>query len=205
MPTPELPSRSGSGSNVLLCVTGSVATVRVGNVYRALLACAGVAHVVVAATPAARRFDADPPLPPPAVVLHDDADWAAWRALGDPVLHIALRDWADALVVAPLSANSLAKLAAGLCDNLVTCVARAWPVREKPFVVAPAMNTAMWNHPLTAAHLATLRQPQFGVTVVPPVEKTLACGDTGVGAMASPEAVATAVARLLALGPAATG
>jgi hypothetical protein len=59
-----------------------------------------------------------------------------------------LRRWADVLLIAPLSANTMAKLCAGLCDNLLTCVARAWEVGRKPVVVAPAMNTAMWEHPL---------------------------------------------------------
>lgn len=54
--------------------------------------------------------------------------------MGDEVMHIELRRWADVLVIAPLSANSLAKLAHGLCDNLLTCVARAWDWK-KPFVV----------------------------------------------------------------------
>uniref|UniRef100_A0A383VT09 phosphopantothenoylcysteine decarboxylase n=1 Tax=Tetradesmus obliquus TaxID=3088 RepID=A0A383VT09_TETOB len=89
----------------------------------------------------------------------------------------------------PLSANSLAKLANGLCDNLVTCIARAWDFK-RPLLVAPAMNTFMWDSPFTAQHLAAIQQ--LGVTVVDPVSKTLACGDVGQGAMASPETIAAA-------------
>ena len=55
-------------------------------------------------------------------VLRDADEWDAWDALGDAVVHIELREWADALVLAPLSANSLAKLAQGLCDNLLVCM-----------------------------------------------------------------------------------
>jgi phosphopantothenoylcysteine decarboxylase len=93
-------------------------------------------------------------------------------------------------VVAPLSADTLAKLAAGLCDNLLTSVARAWDW-AKPFVVAPAMNTAMWEHPVTARQLAEL--VRWGVRVVPPVSKALACGDVGNGALAPIDSIVAAV------------
>lgn len=112
----------------------------------------------------------------------DDDEWKSWKEIGDPVLHVQLRERADGLLFAPLSANTLAKLAGGLCDNLATCLARAWDLEHKPFVVAPAMNTMMWRHPLTAQHVASLEA--MGVVVVPPVRKTLACGDFGMGAMA---------------------
>lgn len=98
------------------------------------------------------------------------------------VLHIELVKNKDVLVIAPLSANTLAKIAHGICDNLVTCVARAWDF-NKPFIVAPAMNTNMWNHPITKEHLDKISS--WGVKIVPPVEKTLFCGDTGIGAMAN--------------------
>src|SRR6185295_16400642 len=75
--------------------------------------------------------------------------------MGQPVVHIELRRWADLFLIAPLDANTLAKLAAGLADNCLTCVWRAWdPAR--PIVLAPAMNTLMWEHPLTARHLRQL-------------------------------------------------
>lgn len=180
---------------MLLCVTGSVAAIRSRRVASALKANPRVSRVVVAASRAAFQFldldeDADDDL-----IISDDAEWVTWTKLGDPVLHIELRSWADVLVIAPLSANSLAKIAGGFCDNLITCIARAWPVGQKPFVVAPAMNTAMWEHPITTRQLETVQQPGFDVKVVPPVSKTLACGDVGIGAMASPESIAQAVAR----------
>jgi hypothetical protein len=71
------------------------------------------------------------PLPPP---TKDEDEWRQWAAVGDPVVHIELRRWADALVIAPLSANTLAKAAGGLCDNLLTCAVRAWDF-GRPLVV----------------------------------------------------------------------
>ncbi|CAN0329102.1 unnamed protein product, partial [Phaeothamnion confervicola] len=79
-----------------------------------------------------------------------------------------------------------------------TCVARAWDFpRGKPMVVCPAMNTAMWQHPFTRRHLDALRD--LGVTVVDPVAKMLACGDTGVGALADLPAIVVAVREALHL------
>lgn len=111
----------------------------------------------------------------------DEDEAETWQKMGDPVLHIELRRWADLFLIAPLSANTLSKIANGLCDDLLSCVARAWDF-EKPFFVAPAMNSAMWTHPVTKTHLETLRS--YGVHIIPPISKRLACNDVGIGAMA---------------------
>lgn len=100
---------------------------------------------------------------------------------GKEPLHIELAEWGHLLLFAPLSANSLAKVALGLCDNLVTRIARCWPLHAKPMLVAPAMNTKMWEHPATKGQLQMLED--MAVVVIPPVSKVLACGDEGVGAM----------------------
>ena len=81
----------------------------------------------------------------------------------------------------------------GLCDNLVTSVLRAWDWGRAPLLLAPAMNTAMWESPLTPRHVATVTA--LGAIIVPPIAKALACGDVGVGAMAKPATVAAAVRR----------
>jgi phosphopantothenoylcysteine decarboxylase len=189
-------------AKVLLGVTGSVAAVRTPDLYAGLRR-AGHQIKVVATDAALYFFD-------PAAIGPDlvrDADEWPGRAEGrrwqrdDPVLHIELRRWADLLLIAPLDANTLAKLAHGLCDNCLTCVWRAWdPAR--PVVLAPAMNTLMWQHPLTRRHLALLadqpapaeldadgligwlNQVSGRLRVVPPQNKRLACGDVGIGAMA---------------------
>ena len=102
--------------------------------------------------------------------------------MGDPVLHIELRNWADVFVIAPLDANTLGKLAHGMCDNLLTCIARAWDI-EKPLLFCPAMNTVMWHHPSTKRNINILKE--FGYKEIPPVSKHLACGEEGIGAMAN--------------------
>ena len=137
------------------------------------------------------------------------SEWEEWNQLGDPVLHIDLRDWADIFVVCPLSAHSLAKLAHGLCDDTLSCVARAWDfghgVRPgKPLILAPAMNTAMWEHPLTKTHLETIqgfwntsRDPNNCIRVVHPQIKRLACGELGNGALASVNDILQQVKQVL--------
>lgn len=85
------------------------------------------------------------------------------------------------MIIAPLDANTMAKLANGLCDNLLTCTVRAWDLK-KPLLFCPAMNTLMWEHPITSEQVERLIN--LGYTNVPPIKKTLACKDTGIGAMA---------------------
>uniref|UniRef100_A0A8C4ZZN0 Phosphopantothenoylcysteine decarboxylase n=1 Tax=Gadus morhua TaxID=8049 RepID=A0A8C4ZZN0_GADMO len=99
-----------------------------------------------------------------------------WTQRSDPVLHIELRRWADLFVIAPLDANTLGKIASGICDNLLTCVVRAWE-SSRPLLFCPAMNTAMWNHPITARQIASLKD--FGYVEIPCIAKKLVCGDEG--------------------------
>ena len=92
----------------------------------------------------------------PVRLLRDRDEWPApGYSRGDPVLHIELRNWADLLIVAPLDANTLAKFALGISDNFLTCVFRAWDF-AKPVFLAPAMNTLMWQSPVTLRHLRQL-------------------------------------------------
>lgn len=74
----------------------------------------------------------------------------------------------------------------GLCDNLLTCTTRAWDM-SKPLLFCPAMNTRMWEHPLTYKHIQILKE--WGHEEIPPIKKQLICGDTGVGAMAEVETI----------------
>ena len=222
--SPEQPARK----NLLLGVTGSVAAVKTPELYRELTR-AGYAVKVAATGPALSFFDpAD--LPPSAGSGFDDPlqvrgqgalyldsdEWPEGRRfeLGEPVLHIELRKWADLLLIAPLDANTLAKVALGLCDNLLTCIYRAWDF-SRPVMLAPAMNTLMWVHPATARHLRQLLADHSGadappgldagalcdwinahcprLKVIPPQSKALACGDVGVGGLAAVEEIVRSV------------
>lgn len=88
------------------------------------------------------------------------------------------------LVIAPLSANALAKVTAGMCDDLLTSVVRAWDVRGgRKIVAAPAMNEMMWRHPVTARQVRVLREEWEWWEVLMPQVKELACGDVGEGGM----------------------
>lgn len=188
------------------------------------------------------------------ILYEDDEEWESWTSLGDDVLHIALRNWADIFLIAPLSANTLAKLANGICDNLLTSVVRAWGTKEKakPFLIAPAMNTAMWEHPLTYQQINSILQrniyksykskgeiikhplmirqdvqdqdhenadekteseqlPTKKIKIenkqshswenqyrlIPPMRKLLACGDFGIGAMATIDAIISCMKDVL--------
>ncbi|TVU12192.1 hypothetical protein EJB05_45825 [Eragrostis curvula] len=167
-----------SKPRVLLAASGSVAAIKFESLCRSFSEWAEVRAV---ATKASLHFVDRQSLPSGVVLYTDDDEWSTWKKIGDEVLHIELRKWADIMVIAPLSANTLAKIAGGLCDNLLTCIVRAWDYR-KPLFVAPAMNTFMWNNPFTERHLQTISQ--LGISSIPPVTKMLACGDYGNGAMA---------------------
>jgi phosphopantothenoylcysteine decarboxylase len=118
-------------------------------------------------------------------VFSDQDEWSGDKYTKDmPIAHIELRKWADVVIIAPVTANTLAKIANGMADNLLTCVMRAWETKTKPIVIAPAMNTAMWEHPATQEHLEKISR-WYRATIIEPVsKKKLACGDTGKGAMA---------------------
>jgi len=204
-------------ANILLGVTGSVAAIRTHAIVAALVDHGHAVKLVV--TESARYFfDLE--------TLRDrtmtDADeWPGDRyERGEPVRHIELRNWADLFLIAPLDANTLAKLAVGLCDNALTCVWRAWEP-SRPVVLAPAMNTLMWQHPFTRRHLRSLaadfgaghlpghldqdellpliNDRAIGLHVVPTISKLLACGDVGVGAMAEVPEIVAAVTEMLAV------
>ncbi len=106
--------------------------------------------------------------------------------------HVDLSHWADLLVIAPATANILAKLAAGIADNALTTYALA---HRRRVLVAPAMNTVMWRQPATVAAMASL--VERGVAVVDPEPGVLACGDEGEGRLAAVRAILDRALRLL--------
>jgi len=210
-------------TRVLLGVTGSVAAIRTPSLFAALRA---IGHEVrvVATGPSLYFFDpaelAGSGQDPAEVttdrsLFRDSDEWPGTRYhRGDQVLHIEFRKWAHLFLVAPLDANTLAKLALGLSDNFLSCVFRAWDF-AKPVILAPAMNTLMWDSPVTLRHLRQLLEDRADgpvpadwtlddapsvfalhapeVILIPPQAKRLACGDVGVGAMAEVTAIAEVV------------
>jgi phosphopantothenoylcysteine decarboxylase len=227
--------------HILLAASGSVATIKIPNIIKRLGKKSQVSIRLILTASAAKFLggqSAEQPslheirkMPNVDGIYLDEDEWAKPWVRGDKILHIELRRWADVLVVAPLSANTLAKMAAGLCDNLLLSTMRAWDTsglldpphtvsggnekhswsvsfptdHRKLILVAPAMNTAMFFHPLTKKHITVLEE-EWGdldnggwVRVLRPIEKELACGDTGSGAMCSWETIVETVDELLEL------
>lgn len=167
-----------SKPKILLGITGSVATIKLLELNE--LICSW-AELKIIATDAALNFISKEMIELNIVTNQDE--WTTWSQKGDNVLHIDFRNWADLFCIAPLSANTLAKLANGLSDNLLTCIARAWDFK-KPIYLCPAMNTHMWEHPITTIQLNILKD--WGYYIINPIKKELACGDVGMGAMENP-------------------
>lgn len=173
--------------NVLLGVTGSVAAKLTPRLVEGL----GVKTPNLKVVATEKSFFFWRPVEVCAPILRDSDEWKDYQP-GMPVLHIELRNWADILLIAPLTANTLAKIANGFADNLLTSIVRAWDP-SKPIVLAPAMNTQMWNAPITQKHLAEVACLFRKSSVVNPITKMLACGENGMGAMASIESLVDAV------------
>ncbi len=253
LPLPKPLTHNPNRTHLLLCATGSVATIKLPPIISAL------AHhprlsIRLILTPAASRFLAGQSAEQPTLasvaslanvdgVYTDEDEWKTPWTRSAGILHIELRRWADLMVIAPLSANSLAKIVGGWAEGLVCSVVRAWDTtggidrvrspaleagaagesqskpsdragsgswgeglmgggegamggevisgaraRKKIILVAPAMNTAMWKHPVTRQHMRVL-EGEWNVgqggwfEVLRPMQKELACGDTGDGAM----------------------
>ncbi|HTB96017.1 MAG TPA: bifunctional phosphopantothenoylcysteine decarboxylase/phosphopantothenate--cysteine ligase CoaBC [Terracidiphilus sp.] len=179
---------------VTVGVSGGIAAYKAAELVRALQRQALEVHVVM--TEAATRFIQ--PLTFAALSGHKVIT-SLWDETANSdgtddtsIEHIGEAQWTDALVVAPATANTLAKFAHGIADDFLTTMYLA---TQAPVLVAPAMNVNMWDHPATQANLEILRQR--GVRVIEPGTGDLACGMVGVGRMAEPEAIADAVLNAL--------
>jgi phosphopantothenoylcysteine decarboxylase/phosphopantothenate--cysteine ligase len=173
---------------ILLAVSGGIAAYKTPDLVRAFVRAGHGVRCVL--TPEATRFVTP-------LVLQTLSGAPAPSDLFDPseegeIDHIALADWAELLVVAPATANLMAKLAQGLADDLVSTLALA---TRAPLLLAPAMNVNMWRHPATQTNVETLRAR--GVRFVGPESGELACGWEGEGRMSEPAAIAAEALRLL--------
>jgi len=173
---------------ILLAVSGGIAAYKTPELVRTFVRAGHAVRCVL--TPEATRFVTP-------LVLQTLSGAPARSDLFDPaeegeIGHIALADWAELLVVAPATANLMAKLSHGLADDLVSTLALA---TRAPLLLAPAMNVNMWRHPATRANAEALRAR--GVRLVGPESGELACGWEGEGRMSEPDVIAEEALRLL--------
>ena len=173
---------------IVVGISGGIAAYKAVNVVRAFVLAGHDVQVI--ATEAALRFVGRPTLE---AISRNPVHSELYEGVAE-VRHVALGQHADLIVIAPATANTLAKLAQGLADDLLGNTVLA---STAPLVVAPAMHTEMWQHPATVANVATLRER--GVTVIGPAAGQLTGTDSGPGRMSEPDDIVAAA--LAALGP----
>jgi phosphopantothenoylcysteine synthetase/decarboxylase len=163
-----------SGKNIVLGVTGSIAAYKAADITSQLTKAGADVHVVM--TSDAQKFITALPFKtlsrnPVETDLYDEEQ--GWKPM-----HIKLADEANLLLIAPATANLVAKLAHGMADDALTCIALALQPKAR-ILIAPAMNGKMWLHPATQANVATLKSR--GVEFIGPEEGMLSCGYEGIG------------------------
>lgn len=179
-----------AAKTIVLGVTGSIAAHRAADLTSRLTKDGYAVHVVMTAD--AQRFIT--PLPfktlsrhPVVTDLYDEAE--GWKPQ-----HIELADAADLLLIAPATANLIAKLAHGIADDALSCIALALNPKAR-VLVAPAMNGKMWLHPATQSNVGTLKAR--GVDFIGPEEGLLSCGYEGIGRLWPVDGIADRVKQLL--------
>jgi phosphopantothenoylcysteine decarboxylase / phosphopantothenate---cysteine ligase len=173
--------------NIVVGVTGGIAAYKAVNVIRGLVLAGHDVHVIP--TEAALRFVGRPTLE---AISRNPVHSDLYEGVAE-VRHVAIGQAADLIVIAPATANTLAKLAHGLADDLLTNSVLA---STAPVVVAPAMHTEMWQNPATVANIALLRER--GITVVGPAVGQLTGTDSGPGRMSEPDDIVAAALAVVA-------
>ncbi|MDH3285615.1 MAG: bifunctional phosphopantothenoylcysteine decarboxylase/phosphopantothenate--cysteine ligase CoaBC [Acidobacteriota bacterium] len=172
-----------NGPNILLGVSGGIAAYKANEIVRSLVTSGASVRVVM--TRRAEEFVT--PLTLATLSGHPVCRSEFSAAPGPEIGHMELSRWADAILVAPATANLIARFSRGIADDLVSTVYLAF---SGPVVLAPAMNPRMWDHPETRHNMERLAQR--GVVVVFPEEGFLACGDEGAGRLAGVDRIASA-------------
>jgi len=178
------------GAKVLLGVSGGIAAYKAADLASKLTAAGAVVRTIMTdnacklITPATFEAVTDQPV--------YTSLWA--RPEDFKIGHIQTADWADAVVVAPATANIIAKIASGVCDDLLsTTLCACW---DKPVLLAPAMNNKMWANPIVQRNISVLTD-QLKFKTIGPATGRLACGTGGIGRMAEPADILEALAELL--------
>ncbi|MDD5019682.1 MAG: flavoprotein [Candidatus Omnitrophica bacterium] len=176
--------------NIVLGVTGSIAAFKAAEIASCLAKAGACVHVVM--TREAEAF-----ITP--LTLQILSSNKVHRGMFDmpeswDVEHVALADLADLVVVAPATANIIGKLAAGICDDFLTCIVTA---TRAPVLLAPAMNEGMYRHEVVQENIAKLKK--IGYAMIGPEKGRLACGSEGLGRMSAPQKITAEVLRLLKL------
>jgi len=173
-----------TGQRILLCVGGGIAAYKAADLVRRLREVG--AEVRVAMTENATRFVSETTFQ---ALSGAPVRTCLWDATAEAAMgHLELARWADAIVIAPATANLLAKLAHGLADDLVTTLCLA---STASLILCPAMNHRMWLHPATQANLVCLRER--GARILGPAEGLLAEGESGPGRLLEPRDIVAAL------------
>ncbi len=178
-----------SNKRILLGVCGGIAAYKSADLVRQLRAAGAQVRVVMTAV--AKEFVTEKTFQ----ALSGDRVWSGWSDDRSAMDHIDLARWPDRILVAPATADTLARLAHGRADDLLTAICLA---SSAPLAVAPAMNQAMWNHMATRDNVETL--VRRGVRILGPASGEQACGDVGSGRMVEPAALVQAMADSFATG-----
>jgi len=166
---------------VILGVTGSIAAYKAAEIANILVK--NNINVNVIMTRAAKKFIT--PLTFQTLTKNEVYTDMFKKIVYSDVRHISLAQKTDCVVIAPATANIIGKLASGICDDMLSTVVLA--IKNKPVIICPAMNTAMYENKITQSNIAKLKE--YGFYFVEPKESQLACGDLGKGALADVELI----------------
>jgi len=182
--------------NIIVGITGSVAAIKTTKLITALTEFANVRLVTTEHAEYFIQSEYEQLKQLNVQIYKDSDEWPPLQScyqMDEPILHIEMRRWADAMIIAPIDANTLSKLVYGFCDNLLTSIIRAWDW-EKSVILCPAMNTIMWNNPPTSEQIVVMQKR--GAIIIEPIEKKLACNDVGMGAMAEVKDIIKIIEKL---------
>jgi len=184
-----------SGKKILVGITGGIAAYKTCELIRLLIKAGAEVKTVV--TPAAKEFVTETTL---RTLTRNQVYMEQFQAENWKPEHISLADSSDLFIIAPASANTIGKIANGICDNLLTSLVTAF---KKPVILAPAMNCNMWENKFVQENIAILKKAGFHI--VPPESGELACGYEGIGRMSSVEKIFACAEEILYTEPVLKG